>query len=143
MMFKCIGSSGHASLFHENTAIEKIQFLLKKLLKFRKNEEQHLKDNPKLTVGDVTTVNITTIHGGIQRIQQNVVPPEITMSVDVQMSVTIDHEQFERDIYDWCKQAGSDIEVAFINKLQRIEPTILDETNPYWVAFKRALVNDL
>lgn len=107
---------------------------------FRKNEEQHLKDNPKLTVGDVTTVNITTINGGIQ---QNVVPPEITMSVDARMSVTIDHEQFERNIYDWCKQAGPDIEVTFINKLQRIEPTKLDEGNPYWVAFKRVLANNL
>lgn len=113
---------------------------MKKIFDFRANEEQRLKNDPNLTIGDVTTVNVTTINGGIQ---QNVVPPEISMSVDARMSVTIDHEQFERDIYDWCKQAGSDIEITFINKLQRIEPTKLDDNNPFWVAFRNVLVNDL
>lgn len=103
-------------------------------------EEQRLEDNPELSTGDVTTVNITTINGGIQ---QNVVPPEITMSVDARMSLTIDHDQFERDIYDWCKQAGPGIEVEFVNKLYRIEPTKLDATNQYWIAFKQVLVDDL
>lgn len=113
---------------------------MNKFLNFRKSEEQRLKDNPSFTIGDVTTVNITTINGGIQ---QNVVPPEITMSVDARMSVNIDYEQFERDLYDWCKQAGDGIEVQFIQKLQRIEPTKLDDKNQYWLAFKKVLVDDL
>lgn len=139
-MFKCVGTSGHASLFHENTAIEKIQILMRNFLNFRKNEQKRLKDDPSLTVGDVTTVNITTINGGIQ---QNVVPPEISMSVDVRMSVTIDYEQFDRDIHSWCEQAGTGVEIQFLNKLQRIEPTKLDDTNLYWTAFKKVLVDDL
>lgn len=113
---------------------------MNKFLQFRANEEQRLKNDSKLTVGDVTTVNVTKINGGIQ---QNVVPPEITMSVDARMSITIDHEQFERDIHDWCTQVGSDIEIQFVNKLQRIEPTKLDDNNPFWVTFKNVLVNDL
>ncbi|XP_055298307.1 aminoacylase-1-like [Sitodiplosis mosellana] len=140
ILFRCRGSTGHASLFHKNTAIEKIQFLMNKFLNFRKSEEQRLENNPNLTVGDVTSVNITTINGGIQ---QNVVPPEIMMSVDVRMSVNIDYEQFDRDINDWCKQAGDGIEIQFIQKLQRIEPTKLDDNNKYWLAFKKVLVNDL
>ena len=134
ILFKCRGSTGHASLFHKNTTFEKIQFLMNKFLSFRKSEEQRLENNPNLTIGDVTTVNITTINGGIQ---QNVVPPEISMSVDARMSVNIDHEQFEQDMNDWCKQAGDGIEIKFIQKLQRIEPTKLDENNSYWLAFKK------
>lgn len=111
-----------------------------KFLSFRKNEEQRLESNSNLTIGDVTTVNVTTINGGIQ---QNVVPPEISMSVDARMSVNIDHEQFERDMNDWCKQAGDGIEIKFIQKLPRVEPTKLDDNNPFWLAFRKVLVNDL
>lgn len=113
---------------------------MQKFLNFRKNEEQRLKNNPEFTTGDVTTVNITTINGGIQ---QNVVPPEIKMSVDVRMAVDIDWKQFEHNISEWCKEAGDGIEVEFIQKLQRIEPTKLDANNVYWMAFKKVLVNDL
>lgn len=137
---KCIGTPGHASLFLENTAIEKISFLMEKFLAFRKAEEQRLKNTPALTIGDVTTTNITTIHGGIQ---QNVVPPEITMTVDVRMSITIDQEQFERDVRDWCRQAGTDVEIEFMQKLHRVEPTRLDDSNPYWIAFEKTIVKDL
>lgn len=111
-----------------------------KFLEFRKTEEQRLKNTPGLTIGDVTTSNITIINGGIQ---QNVVPPEITMTVDIRMSITIDHEQFERDVRDWCRQAGTDVQIEFIDKLHRVEPTRLDDSNPYWIAFKKTLVNDL
>lgn len=140
MQFKCTGASGHVSLFHENTAIEKIRYLLDKFLSFRQSEEQRLKSNSQLTIGDVTTVNVTMINGGIQ---ENVVPPEITMSVNARMSVTIDHERFERDISDWCAQAGTDVEMVFLHKLHRIEPTRLDESNQYWMAFKKVLTDDL
>lgn len=113
---------------------------MKKFLEFRKIEEQRFKNTPGLTIGDVTTTNITTIHGGIQ---QNVVPPEITMTVDVRMAITIDHEQFEREVRDWCRQAGTDIQIEFIEKLHRVEHTRLDDSNPYWIAFRKTLVNDL
>lgn len=140
MKFKCIGTPGHASLFLENTAIAKIHFLMKKFLEFRNLEEQRLKNSPELTIGDVTTINITTIHGGIQ---QNVIPPEITMSVDVRMAITLDNDQFERDVNEWCRQAGTDIHIEYIGKLSRIEPTQLNDSNPYWMVFKNTLVNEL
>ncbi|XP_031625181.1 aminoacylase-1-like [Contarinia nasturtii] len=140
ILIKCPGTSGHASLFHKNTAMEKIQFLMEKFLNFRKTEEQRLKNNPTFTAGDVTTVNITTINGGIQ---QNVVPPEVKMSVDIRMAVDIDWKQFEQNIFEWCKQAGEGVEVEFIQKLQRIEPTKLDANNMYWMTFKKVLVDDL
>lgn len=140
LKFNCTGTTGHASLFLDNTAIEKIQFLIAKIQNFRQSEEQRLKNSPELTIGDVTTANITKVYGGIQ---QNVIPPEIMMTVDVRMSVSIDHEQFERDIRDWCRQAGPGVEMEFICKLQRIQPTQLDESNQYWMAFEKVLVGDL
>lgn len=110
-----------------------------KFLKFRASEELRLKTDPKLTIGDVTTVNVTMINGGVQL---NVLPPEIKMSVNARLSVEIDYEQFERDIHEWCEQAGGNIDV-WMQKLPRIEPTKLNEENTYWMAFKDVLENDL
>jgi aminoacylase len=58
----CPGSPGHGSLLLDNTAGEKVAYLLNKFFTFRKQEKQKLKDNPSWTIGDVTTVNLTQMH---------------------------------------------------------------------------------
>ena len=55
----CQGSPGHGSRFLENTAGEKAQKVINKLLEFRALEKARLESNPDLTLGDVTTVNLT------------------------------------------------------------------------------------
>lgn len=139
--FKCNGNTGHVSLFLENTAIQKVHFLLDKFLKFRDNEQNRLKENSNLTNGDVTTVNVVNINGGDA--QDNVVPPEISLTVAIRLSVAIDAEQFERDIRRWCKEAGGDIDIEFLVKTPRIEPTKLDENNVFWMALKDAFENEM
>lgn len=42
------------------------------MMDFREQEVRKLDNNPDLTIGDVTTVNLTMLSGGIQT---NVVPP--------------------------------------------------------------------
>ena len=48
-----------------------------------------LKADPKLSLGDVTTLNVTRLTGGIQ---YNVVPYEMGMWVDIRISPTDDAE---------------------------------------------------
>lgn len=55
----CPGNPGHGSLLLDNTAGEKVAYILNKFNTFRQNEKQKLLDNPSLTIGDVTTVNLT------------------------------------------------------------------------------------
>lgn len=43
----------------------------------------------------------------------------------------------------WCKEAGNGIELVFEIKAPRIEPTKIDCTNCFWVAFKHAVEEDL
>lgn len=138
--FTCVGNSGHSSRFHENAAADKMQSVLEKFLAFQRSEKEKLKNNPDWTLGDVTTMNLTIISGGVQL---NVVPAEFTLNFDVRISVTENIEQLERNIYQWCAEAGSDVKVHFLVKCQRIEPTKLDESNPYWIAFKDVLTNEL
>lgn len=79
---KCHGTSGHGSLLHENTAAEKVQYIINQFMNYRETQVLKLKSNTKLTIGDVTTVNLTTIQGGVQN---NVVPPVMTIGFDIRL----------------------------------------------------------
>lgn len=88
----CPGTTGHGSLLHENTAGERLNYMLSKFLEFRANEVKKLHMNPELTVGDVTTVNLTMIEGGVQH---NVVPPLMKISFDIRLAIDVSHTDFE------------------------------------------------
>lgn len=57
--FTISGTPGHGSLLLPGTAGEKARKLIDKMMDFRQSEEQRLEANNELTVGDVTTVNLT------------------------------------------------------------------------------------
>lgn len=46
-------------------------------------------------------------------------------------------------INKWCEEAGSGIEIEFESKHPKIKPTPIDETNPYWIAFRNVMVDKL
>ncbi|KAF2886891.1 hypothetical protein ILUMI_19282, partial [Ignelater luminosus] len=54
----CPGQPGHGSLLLDNTAGEKAKKILDKFYEFREQERKKL-ENPNVTTGDVTTVNLT------------------------------------------------------------------------------------
>lgn len=59
MRLKCNGNPGHGSLLPKDTAGEKVHFIIDKFSKLRESEVKKLEDNPELTIGDVTTINLT------------------------------------------------------------------------------------
>lgn len=54
-----MGQPGHGSLLLEDTAGEKLKKMLDKIYDFRKSQEKLLEENPHLTLGDVTSINVT------------------------------------------------------------------------------------
>lgn len=58
---KIPGQPGHGSQFVPNTAGEKLRKVINSFLSYRDEQEQKLKDNPNLTLGDVTTINLTML----------------------------------------------------------------------------------
>lgn len=56
----CTGTTGHASLLPNDTAIEKLQQILERFTKFRNSEKEKLK-NPGVKIGNVTSMNLTLI----------------------------------------------------------------------------------
>lgn len=66
MTVTCTGQSGHGSLLLKNTPGEKIHYIIEKFMGLRKIESEKLENDPKLTTGDVTTINLTMLTGGSQ-----------------------------------------------------------------------------
>lgn len=134
--FHCSGNAGHGSLLLPNTAGEKVSYLLQKFSAFRKHELERLESNTALTIGDVTTVNLTMCDGGVQG---NVIPPVMTITYDVRLAIDVDLHKFEQQLNLWCTEAGGSIEIEFIHKDPYVTPTATDASNPYFVAFKKAI----
>lgn len=95
MTFKISGTAGHGSLLLPNTAGEKYLYILEKMMGLRKQQVQRLENNPELTIGDVTTINLTRIGGGVQ---SNVVPPLLTAGFDCRLALDVNHEEFEAQV---------------------------------------------
>jgi aminoacylase len=69
--------------------------MINKLLKLREEERQRLESNPSFTLGDVTTVNLTIMEGGVQA---NVVPDKFTLTFDIRITPTTNIVDFEAQV---------------------------------------------
>ncbi|PZC78193.1 hypothetical protein B5X24_HaOG202527 [Helicoverpa armigera] len=129
----CPGKSGHGSLLLPDNSGEKLRYMIDKFMDLRQESKKKLADNPELTIGDVTTVNLTMLSGGIQN---NVVPEKLTASFDIRIALSVDQKQFENEIRRWCAEAGDGVTFEYKQKDPYVAPTTL--TNAYWLAFKAA-----
>ncbi|SPP81199.1 aminoacylase-1-like [Drosophila guanche] len=136
LRLKFSGTAGHGSLLLPNTAGERFNYVLNKIMEFRKSQVQRLADDSSLDIGDVTAVNLTQLRGGVQ---SNVVPPLLEAVFDIRIALSVDVVEFERQIRDWCQEAGGGIELDFEMKCPFVEPTKIDASNPFWLPFKMAL----
>lgn len=131
----CTGQPGHGSLLLPNNAGEKLRYMIDKFMNLRTEQKGILEVNPDLKIGDVTSVNLTQVYGGVQ---SNVIPEKLTAVFDVRVAVLVDHDEFEQRILGWCKEAGEGVTIEFEQKNPCVECTKIDTSNPYWVAFKAA-----
>lgn len=93
--FKCSGTTGHGSLLHKDTAGQKLRYIIDQFMDMREVEVEKLENNPEMSVGDVTTVNLTIVKGGVQT---NIVPPLLTVAFDVRLAIDVDHQTFENKV---------------------------------------------
>lgn len=61
----CCGNAGHGSIMHDNTAGEKIRYVVDKFMDYREVQKRRLLSDPNLMVGDVTSVNLTLLEVNI------------------------------------------------------------------------------
>ncbi|XP_045449959.1 aminoacylase-1-like [Melitaea cinxia] len=132
----CPGKSGHGSLLLPDNCGEKIRYIIDKFMDLRQESKKKLESNPELTIGDVTSVNLTMLSGGIQN---NVIPEKFVASFDLRLALSVNLEEFENTIKQWCKEAGDGVTYEFDQKDEYVPPTSVDDTNVYWTAFKSAM----
>lgn len=78
---------------------------------FREEQRKKLESSKDLKLGDVTTVNLTKVDGGVQL---NVIPSELNAYFDIRIPPTVDLNAFEAQIGEWCKKAGPDVKYEFL-----------------------------
>ncbi|CAL8257109.1 unnamed protein product [Arctogadus glacialis] len=128
----CPGNPGHGSRFVENTAAEKLRSIINSFMDFRETEKQRLNMSQCFTLGDVTTVNMTMVQGGVA---YNVIPAEMEVSFDLRIPPTVNLQGFEKQIKLWCKEAGEGITYEFAQKHMNQNVTSTEESDPWWNAF--------
>lgn len=79
----------------KNTAGEKLKILLAKLYEFRQTQIDKMESDPTVEEGDISSVNLTIINGGVLR---NVVPATITATFDIRLTPDIDLKAFEQQV---------------------------------------------
>ncbi|ESO83653.1 hypothetical protein LOTGIDRAFT_197114 [Lottia gigantea] len=129
------GAPGHGSTFIKNTAADKFNKIVNKFLDLRAEQEKRLESDPNLRLGDVTSVNLTMVEGGVQ---VNVVPAEMTACFDVRIPPTVNLVEFEAKIDAWCKEAGDDITVEYLHKGNASHMASTSPDDKWWSAFSTA-----
>lgn len=134
LQFVLRGNAGHGSRLIENTVGEKAQFVINEMLGFRAREEKRLKDSQTtdhpLQLGDLTTVNLTTLSGGVQ---PNVVPDEFRLGFDCRIRAD-GYQEFLNFLADVVrrtpKQNEDEVKTVFI--YQSGEVALTDIKQPSW-----------
>lgn len=68
---------------------------MQKMYEFRKTQVEKMEKDPTLEEGDITSVNLTIVNGGVLR---NVVPAEITAMFDIRLVPDFDLRAFEKQV---------------------------------------------
>lgn len=75
----------------------------------------------------------------MEGVQGNVIPPQLCVTFDMRLGINVDHEQFEKQLNNWCDEAGGNIEIVYDFKHPYVPPTKIDDSNKYYVALKKAI----
>jgi aminoacylase len=121
-------------------AISKISKVISKFENFRHSEEKRLELGVKLVdgkerpleLGDVTTININLINGGVQF---NVVPDNMELGIDIRVTPFVDFPKFKKEIEDWITQSGCEFEYYQFFESALLTP--LNDDNLLWQIIKK------
>lgn len=91
MLITAHGHSGHASVLFNDTAVEKLNYVINKFLNLRRTETWKLTEL-NYPYGNVTAINLTVLKGGFK---SNVVPPEMSVLIDMRLAIDSNDDEIE------------------------------------------------
>jgi len=127
------GKTGHASILHEDTAAEKLHKVINRLLSLRESEKARLAGCTNPDLGDVTSVNMTMLGGGLQ---PNVVPPELSAVFDIRITPHWSLAYMKKLLDETCANAGPEVTYEYIQHSNIIAQTAVDDSNIWYTTFK-------
>eukprot|EP01087_Luapelamoeba_hula_P013670 TRINITY_DN3912_c0_g1_i4.p1 TRINITY_DN3912_c0_g1~~TRINITY_DN3912_c0_g1_i4.p1 ORF type:complete len:378 (+),score=54.34 TRINITY_DN3912_c0_g1_i4:188-1321(+) len=139
---KATGPTGHGSRFIKDTAMQKLIGSLNQFLAFRAEQEELL-DNcgcqhavaQKLKLGDVVTLNLTMLKGGVtldggKTYALNVIPSEAEAGFDIRIPPSMPLVDLEAKIKEWTKAEG--VSYDFWHKDTQFAVTSVDRRENAW-----------
>ncbi|CAG7785755.1 unnamed protein product [Allacma fusca] len=133
--FTAKGNTGHALRFIEDTAAEKLQTVINKMLDLRCKEKKRLESDSNLGMGSVTSVNMTILQGGLQI---NIVPPELSASFDLRVTPKWDISDALKFLDGVCTEAGPGVSYEWIFRSDHGFAQTELQGNSFWEAFEKA-----
>lgn len=139
------GKTGHGSRFIDCTAVEQIIGISNRALNFRKEQRELLhgsannnvadhsncahavaakrhrmlsekRKQGKMTLGDVTSLNITTLEAGVKvgdTFAYNCVPPSAKCSLDIRISPHVEPQEISDMMDAWCRECSASVEEGY------------------------------
>jgi len=130
------GQPGHGSQFIPNSVGEKLRVVIDRFMDYRAGQEKKMIET-KCPIGEVTTVNLTMLNGGVQ---YNVVPDKLQVGFDMRVTPLYDLDVFDKQIHAWCKEAaGDDYEIRWVQRFKSKNLTSVEPGFKWWDAFSRAV----
>ena len=173
------GRTGHGSRFIDHTAVEQIIGVSNRALAFRKEQRDllhgtgsshadhsncahavaakrqrmmyQLRKEGKMTLGDVTSLNITRLEAGVRvgdTFAYNCVPPVARCTFDIRISPHVEPREIGEMIDDWCRECSASLDDGYTVgwKSVGLGPmdyehalTKVDGTNPWFRVFEDAM----
>ncbi|ORZ29745.1 hypothetical protein BCR44DRAFT_61677 [Catenaria anguillulae PL171] len=132
------GETGHGSQFIPDTAGPKLNKAIARLLAFRDQQEHlfktgtHAATGKPYTLGDVTTLNLTLLSGGVQH---NVLPTSLSAKFDIRITPNQKLADVRALIDDICAESGCTWSFVQETKSNHVTPLA---GNPWWRALEAA-----
>ena len=76
---------------------------MNKLMAFRDEQKKTLAENPDIDEGELLSVNMTMLSGGVQ---MNVVPNEIVVGFDIRIPPTVDQDELDKTLDDMVQEVA-------------------------------------
>ncbi|KAG7306051.1 hypothetical protein JYU34_008627 [Plutella xylostella] len=136
----CYGEAGHSATFpaSNTTATGKCRYVIDKFLNYRDQQHAISETATLLKSGLFTAINLNKIRAGTAN---NVVPQSVSLVFDIRLATELNTTAFELQMNSWLAEAGSGINMTFLQKNKQSARTVVSKKNPYYAAIQSAASN--
>ncbi|KAL9238327.1 hypothetical protein vseg_012762 [Gypsophila vaccaria] len=149
LVIKATGAPGHGAKLYDNTAMENLMKSIESIRRYRASEFDMVKSGLK-TGGEAVSVNLVYVKAGTETptgFVMNMQPSEAEAGIDIRVPPTVDQAVLEKRIAEEWAPASCNMSFEFKQKASVLDKfgkpalTVADSSNPWWVLFKKAVLD--